>query len=53
MKEEIVLTKTKLILSVDVEDIFRKEVTAIGNGAHVLCPKEHMGKTAYVIIVKK
>ena len=29
------MTKTKLILSVDVEDIFRKEVTAIGNGAHM------------------
>jgi len=27
----VVLTKTKLILYVDVEDIFRKKVTAIGN----------------------
>lgn len=48
MREELVLTKKKLILTVDVEDILRKEVSPIGNGAHVICPKEHVGKTAYL-----
>ena len=53
MREELVLTKKKLILTVDVEDILRKEVSPIGNGAHVICPKEHVGKTAYLVIVKE
>ncbi|MGC8817703.1 MAG: DUF2080 family transposase-associated protein [Candidatus Hadarchaeum sp.] len=53
MKEELELSKKKLILSVDVEDIIRKEVVPIGNGAHVICPKEHIGKTVYLVVVKK
>jgi putative transposon-encoded protein len=52
MKEELMLSRRKLILSVDVEDILRKEVSPIGNGAHVICPKEHIGKTVYLVIVK-
>jgi len=52
MKEELKLTRKKLILSVDVEDIIRKEVCPIGNGAHVICPKEYIGKTVYLVIVK-
>jgi putative transposon-encoded protein len=47
------LTKRKLILSEDVEDIIRKEVVPIGNGAHIICPKEHVGKTVYLVVVKK
>ncbi|MGC8988468.1 DUF2080 family transposase-associated protein [Infirmifilum sp.] len=31
----------------------RKEVVPIGNGAHVICPKEHIGKTVYLVVVKK
>jgi putative transposon-encoded protein len=50
---ELVLTKKKLILSEDVEDIIRKEVAPIGNGAHVICPKKHVGKTVYLVVVKK
>ena len=53
MKEELKLTKRKLILSVDVEDIIRKEVVPIGNGAHVICPKEHIGKIVYIVVVCK
>ena len=29
----------------------RRQVTAYGTGAKVTCPKEFLGKTAYVIIV--
>jgi len=53
MPGELKLTKKKLILSEDVENIIRKEVSPIGNGAHVICPKEHIGKTVYLVIVKK
>lgn len=53
MVGKLVLTKRKLILSEDVEDIIRKEVVPIGNGAHIICPKEHVGKTVYLVVVKK
>jgi putative transposon-encoded protein len=52
MKEEIVLTKKKLVLSVDVDDIIRRKVTPIGNGAHVICPKEYTGRTVYLVVCK-
>ena len=47
------LTEKKLILSEDVDDIIRRKVSPTGNGAHVICPKEHIGKTVYLVIVKK
>lgn len=53
MPGELKLTKKKLILSEDVENIIRKEVSPIGNGAHVICPKEHIGKTVYLVIVRE
>lgn len=53
MPGELELTKKKLVLSEDVDDIIRKKVSPIGNGAHVICPKEHIGKTVYLVIVKK
>lgn len=53
MTGELELTEKKLILSEDVEDIIRKKVSPTGNGAHVICPKEHLGKTVYLVIVKK
>mgnify|MGYP000231422888 CR=1 FL=1 len=39
--------------SEDVEEVLKKEIVPIGNGAHVICPKEHIGKLAYLVIVKK
>jgi len=53
MKELLKLTKRKLVLSVDVEDIIRKDVMPIGNGAHVICPKEYVGRTVYLVVVRK
>jgi putative transposon-encoded protein len=53
MPGELKLTKKKLILSEDVENIIRKEVSPIGNGAHVICPKEYVGKSVYLVIVKE
>jgi putative transposon-encoded protein len=53
MPGKLVLTKRKLILTENIENLFLKEITPVGNGAHVLCPKECVGKTAYVIVVKK
>lgn len=53
MKEEIMLTKRRLVLSVDVDDIMRRKVTPIGNGAHVICPKEYIGRTVYLVVCKE
>jgi len=53
MREEVVLTKKRLVLSVDVDDIIRRKVSPIGNGAHVICPKEHIGKIVYIVVCKK
>lgn len=53
MTGELKLTREKLVLSEDVEDIIRRKVSPIGNGAHVTCPKEHIGKTVYLVVVKQ
>ena len=47
--------KTKnqqLELKDDIETIFEKSVTKFGNGAKLDCPKQHLGKKAYIIIRK-
>ena len=51
--EELTLTNRKLVLSADIEDIIRKKAVPIGNGAHVTCPKEYLGRTIYLIICKE
>ena len=51
--EELELTRQKLILTVDIEDIIRKKAVRIGNGAHVTCPKEYLGRTVYLVVCKK
>jgi len=45
--------KGKLELEDDIEAIYEKKVTAFGTGAKIDCPREHLGKTAYVLIRKK
>jgi len=42
----------KLTLKDNVEEIYEKRVTPYGNGAKVDSQKKHIGKRAYVIIVK-
>lgn len=43
---------TKLILEGIVGFLIRK-VTPFGTSAKVSCPKEHLGKTVYLVFVKK
>lgn len=35
-----------------IETFFEKNVTSFGTGAKIDCPKEHLGKRAYVVIRK-
>ena len=51
--EELKLTGRKLVLSADIEDIIRKKAVPIGNGAHVTCPKEYLGRTVYLVVCKE
>ncbi len=49
---KITIIKDKLELKEDVEVIYEKVVTAFGNSAKVDAQKKHIGKRAYVIIMK-
>lgn len=35
-----------------IKAYFEKTVTKFGTGAKIDCPKEHIGKQAYIIILK-
>ena len=49
---KIQIKKGKLNIGDNVIGFFEKEIVPHGNGAKVLCPKEHIGKQAYIIIRK-
>jgi putative transposon-encoded protein len=51
MKKIDINTKTKLILE-NIEGFVKRQVTKFGNSAKVSCPKEFLGKEAYLVIVK-
>jgi len=51
MKKVKLDKKNKLILN-DIEGFIKRRVTKFGNSAKVSCPKEFLGKEAYLVIVK-
>jgi putative transposon-encoded protein len=53
MPRKLILSREQLVLSEDIEGFIRKKVTPFGTGAKVDCPKEFIGKTAYLVIVKE
>ena len=53
MAGEITSKRIKVLISEDVEEVLKKEIVPIGNGAHVICPKEHIGKIVYLVVVRK
>ena len=42
----------KITLKDDVEQIYERRITPYGNGAKVDAQKKHIGKRAYVIVLK-
>ena len=42
----------KLELKEEVEEIYEKKIVPHGNGAKILAQKKHIGKRAYVIVIK-
>jgi len=50
---KVVLNKGRLILLEDeVLGFLERRVTPFGNSAKVDCPKEYIGKRAYVVVCK-
>lgn len=50
---ELEISEDKLDLSEDVEDLLLKEIVPIGNGAHVTCPKEYIGRKVFLVVCKE
>ncbi len=53
MPIEVSLEQDEIHLSDEVEGFLRKEVKPHGNGAHVTVPKEHIGKSVYVVVCEE
>ena len=49
MKKVNINSKSKLILD-NIRGFIVREVVPVGNSAKVSCPKEYLGKKAYLII---
>jgi len=52
MKKVKLISQNKLVLS-DIEGFLKRKVTKFGNSAKVSCPKEYLGKTVYLVVVKE
>lgn len=46
----IKILNKNLTLKDQIKTIIEKTVTKFGNGAKIDCPKEHIGKRAYILI---
>lgn len=51
MRKVLINTKNKLILE-NIEGFVKRRVVPVGNSAKVNCPKEFLGKEAYLVILK-
>ena len=51
--KKLVLDKSKLVLSEEIEGFLMKRVTKFGTGAKVDCPKEYLGRIVYLVICEK
>lgn len=48
--KKIKLTKSKLFLEDDIQEIYEETVKPIGNGAMIMSAKRFIGKKVYVLI---
>lgn len=51
--KKITLTKKKVMLEDEIEEIFEGKVKKIGNGGMILSSKRYIGKKVYILIRKK
>ena len=52
MKRVQMKTTTELVLK-DIQGFYKRKVTPVGNSAKVDCPKEHLGRTVYLVVVSE
>lgn len=52
MRKVKITSKSKLVLT-DIDGFLKRKVTVFGNSAKVSCPKEYLGKTVYLVVVKE
>ncbi len=50
MRKVTLTTATELTIS-NIEGFYIRTVTPFGTGAKVDCPKEHLGKRVYLVII--
>ena len=42
----------KIVIKDNVEEIYERIITPYGNGANIIAPKKHIGKKAFIVILK-
>ncbi len=52
MMKKITITKKKVLLEDEIEEVSEGVVKRIGNGAMILSSKKHIGKKVYVLVRK-
>ena len=50
MPKRVNLVATNTLTINNIKGFIKRKVTEHGTGAKVTCPREHLGKTAYLII---
>lgn len=50
---KVKINEMEFVITEKVEEIYRKEITSFGTGAHVIVPKDLRGKTAYLVVVEE
>jgi len=53
MARKLVLTRSRLVLTEEIEGFIKKKVTPFGTGAKVDCPKEFLGRTVYLVVCRE
>lgn len=53
MVSKITSDRIEVLISEEVEEVLKREISTFGNGAHTICPKEHVGKIAYIVVCKE
>ena len=51
MRKVGINTKNKILIE-NIEGFVKRQITNFGNSAKVSCPKEFLGKEAYLVIIK-
>ncbi len=53
MSGEVTSDKIKTVITETIREVLQKEVTSFGTGAHVICPKEHLGRKVYLVVCEE